>query len=281
MFTAPSSYLIAISRPRFYSYLFGPFIVGLAAGAASLQQLQSPLLLLLLFFFVFPANLFLYGINDLFDGDTDQFNPKKKKHEHLLRASEHQLLRKVLAAIIVFTLILSYFLPLVAAGLFLLFLLLGAFYSAPPFRFKARPFFDAYSNILYVLPGFLGYYLVTNQLPSIPVVIACWSWAVGMHVFSAVPDIAPDKKAGITTTAVLLGKEKSLLFIGLHWTIFSIICLQFIGLWGVMSLIYPAIIVHILFNKSVSLQRVYWWFPYINTAFGFLAFWYFFLPLLI
>lgn len=277
---AQLSNILKISRPRFYSYLFGPFIVGAAAGISSIQQLYSPLFIGLLLFFIFPANLFLYGINDYFDNDTDQFNQKKKSQEHLLQQKERKILLLLLIIAAGMALAFCFWLPSTSRFLLLLFLFLSTFYSAPPIRFKARPFLDAYSNVLYILPGLIGYQVMTDTIASLITLVAAWAWAVGMHTFSAIPDIIPDKKAGITTTAVLLGTTKALWFVGIHWSIFAAILMYTLGNWGVIGLVYPTLIGWIMINKTISINNVYWWFPLINTIVGFFAFWYFLFPIL-
>jgi lycopene elongase/hydratase (dihydrobisanhydrobacterioruberin-forming) len=74
------SKLIAISRPRFWMYLLGPYLIGYAL-AVSFHGTEYPYglsyIFLFLLLFTLPANLFLYGINDMYDGDTDRENPKK------------------------------------------------------------------------------------------------------------------------------------------------------------------------------------------------------------
>lgn len=273
--------LLAISRPKFYSYLFGPFIVGLAAATTTQQQLFSWDVLLLLFFFIFPANLFLYGVNDLFDHDTDQFNQKKRGPEHLLKRSEHSVLVYSLLAVVLFSAVIYFFVSPTVRFLLLIFMFLSTFYSAPPIRFKSRPILDAYSNVLYIFPGLIGYALLTGEMPSFSILIACWAWAVGMHAFSAIPDILPDAKAGITTTAVLMGEKAALCFVGVHWLVFSILITNMLGNWGVVTFIYPGLIIWLLINPQIAINKIYWWFPVVNTIIGFIGFWYFFLPVLL
>ncbi|MEF8937724.1 MAG: lycopene elongase, partial [Halovenus sp.] len=70
-------YLFWLSRPRFWFYLAGPVIVGVVYGASSQADLFTPLTVELFLYFLIPANIFLYGINDIFDADIDQLNPKK------------------------------------------------------------------------------------------------------------------------------------------------------------------------------------------------------------
>lgn len=70
--------LIKISRPRFWIYEVGPYIIGIAAAAHG--DYSAWLLLPTLVFFVFftyPANIYIYGINDAYDYDTDKLNPKR------------------------------------------------------------------------------------------------------------------------------------------------------------------------------------------------------------
>lgn len=264
-----------ISRPRFYSYLFGPFLVGAAAGADSLQDFTDPWFWILLSFFLVPANLFLYGINDLFDEETDTFNAKKQSKEHLLQQKERQTLEVFLLAIVLLTAWLGFQMILLPLSLLCVFMILAASYSAPPIRFKARPFFDCYSNILYAVPGFLGYALFSNQLPSLPVIILAWAWTAGMHTYSAVPDIAADMKAGIQTTATKLGAERALMFVLIHWTIFALLVSWLLPLpWGLLAWVYPALAIYTRRNLP-KIDQLYWLFPAITTTIGFLAFWYF------
>ncbi len=70
-------YLLRLSRPRFWLYLGGPVIVAVAYAADGPADLFSPLAVALFLYFTLPANVFLYGVNDVFDADVDEHNPKK------------------------------------------------------------------------------------------------------------------------------------------------------------------------------------------------------------
>ncbi|HBE82737.1 MAG TPA: lycopene elongase, partial [Blastocatellia bacterium] len=48
--------LLKISRPRFWVYVFGPYLVGLAAAAASANDLLRPGSIVFGLYFLFPAN---------------------------------------------------------------------------------------------------------------------------------------------------------------------------------------------------------------------------------
>ena len=144
-------YLFWLSRPRFWLYLAGPVVVGVAYAADSPSELFSPLAIALFAYFLIPANVFLYGINDVFDADIDQENPKKDDKE--VRYEGGPL---VIAAVFGCAAVGLALIPFLnAAALFPLglFYLLATEYSAPPLRFKTTPILDSISNGLYALPG--------------------------------------------------------------------------------------------------------------------------------
>ncbi len=268
--------LIKISRPHFWIYLLGPYIVGYLLGSDTPQALLSINFLFLIALFSFPTNLFLYGINDLYDKATDKHNPKKKSREHLLQASQRRvLMHSIIVSLFIFLIGLAFFQPSPIAKLLgLLFLFLGWSYSAPPFRWKGKPILDSVSNVLYLLPGLMGYAQLTNQLPPLLLILALWAWTTAMHLFSAVPDIEADKRASLLTTAVLYGKEYSLILCGALWSVFSLGLLIFFPTpWSLLTLIYPALPILLLWKPLLSIEKVYWLFPTINCVLGGLAFW--------
>ncbi len=263
-----------ISRPRFWGYLAGPYIIGYISGVQTQSEIVSIFFFSHLFYFVTFANLLLYGINDYFDTDTDQFNKKKSSHEHKLLLSE----KRKLLLFIGISLFVSFGFFIMQTSLlsffwFALFIVMSIFYSAPPIRFKIHPFFDSASNILYAIPAFLAYAQITNQFPSLNVFLSAFCWTAAMHLFSAIPDIKPDKKAHITTTAVYLGENISLITCALLWSFTSLITLTIPLLfpWSIFVLIYPLMPLFLLRNTSL-LEYVYWRFPYITMVLGLILF---------
>ena len=267
-------YWLALSRPRFWMYVLGPAGLGAMAGVGS-GSIDGGVILLLvtvLVFFTFPLNLFIYGINDLFDADTDALNPKKQKQEVLLQSARRQSLRRILILITILSALISLFLPPPARIAWFLFLFLGWSYSAPPLRWKIRLFLDAYSNVLYVFPAWVTYGLLTSQWLDSRWLILGLFWTAGMHTFSAVPDISADRTANVRTSAVVFGREKALLFVGLNWIMAVAIALYLAGPFGLIMLIYPSLVVVVYFNWQ-PIERVYWWFPWINGIVGTCSFW--------
>jgi 4-hydroxybenzoate polyprenyltransferase len=100
-------------------------------------------------------------------------------------------------------------------------------------------------------------------------------WTSAMHLFSAVPDIEADKRANVTTTAVLINVIPSLLLCFAFWLIFAIILVFIVPWnppWSVLMFVYPAIPLYLLLRRSANIERIYWLFPYWNAIFGLILF---------
>jgi 4-hydroxybenzoate polyprenyltransferase len=274
------SLAISVSRTRFWIYTGGTFVVGYALGMESWLAFFLPAYTLFLLYFFFPANVFIYGVNDYWDEETDRTNPKKDEKEHRLGDGEERRdLRTVLLAVTGLSLALLPVMDATARLIFLAFLFLAYFYSAPPFRFKEIPFLDFSSNMLYIMPGIFGFYLAAGTLPPLVLVFAGYLHIAGMHLFSAIPDIDCDRRAGITTTAVLLGRRSSLALCLVFWTLLSLLVVILAGGCPLSYLVflYPAIPLALLLTPRLSLEEVYWYLPGLNTALGGLTFAVFFL----
>jgi 4-hydroxybenzoate polyprenyltransferase len=258
-------YLLRLSRPRFWLYLAGPVVVGVAYAATSVGELFAPLALALFAYFLLPANVFLYGVNDIFDADIDAENPKKEGREVRYRGS-----RLVVVAVVVSGLLgLAFvpFLPLAAVGTLALFGFLSVEYSAPPLRFKTTPFLDSLSNGLYILPGVVAYTALAGQLPPLGAIVGGWLWTMGMHTFSAIPDIEPDRAAGIQTTATYLGRFNTFLYCALMWLLAAVAFVYVHPFFTVVLMLYPLLVFGITFAR-VDVDEAYWWYPIINSLAG-------------
>jgi 4-hydroxybenzoate polyprenyltransferase len=258
-------YLLRLSRPRFWLYLAGPVVVGVAYAATSVGELFAPVALALFAYFLLPANVFLYGVNDIFDADIDAENPKKEGREVRYRGS-----RLVVAAVAVSGLLgLAFvpFLPLAAVGVLAVFGFLSVEYSAPPLRFKTTPFLDSLSNGLYILPGVVSYTALAGQLPPLGAIVGGWLWTMGMHTFSAIPDIEPDRRAGIETTATYLGRFNTFLYCAGMWLLAAVAFVYVHPFFTVVLMLYPLLVFGITFAR-VDVDEAYWWYPIINSLAG-------------
>lgn len=267
-------YIFKISRIRFWLYLAGPFIIGYLFGITKLSDLLSYKFFLGLLFFLIPANIFLYGVNDYFDYDTDRLNPKKKSKEQLVTEKiRKNLVIWLYGCVILF---IGYALNIRIPSLIILvlFFLLSLFYSAPPLRFKSKPFIDSFSNILYFLPGVIAYIETSGNLPSWILIIGFMCWTSAMHLYSAIPDISYDRKAGLKTTAVFFGKTKSLWICFLLWLIFFLCIIQsiysnYIPIYAIFWIlgIYPLMVAFIITFRT-DIEKAYWYYPYITAVVG-------------
>ncbi|MFT4305105.1 MAG: prenyltransferase [Candidatus Woesearchaeota archaeon] len=270
--------LFKISRPRFWFYLAGPFLIG-AAATNSLEIFKEPWFYILFFYFLIFANVYLYGINDYFDNDTDKYNLKKegKKESRLDNINSRRILLFYILFFIILSNLILIFLPTIESKLYLIiFLFLATFYSAPPLRFKKRRIIDSLSNILYIIPALVSFSLIAVDIKiDWFIITSAWSWAFAMHLFSAIPDIEPDKKAKLKTTAILFGQTNSLWLCFFFWLIFSLIIIlkSYLIPLSFLFLIYPAIPLYLIIKK-IPAEKIYWYFPYITSILGFFSFWY-------
>ncbi len=266
--------LINVSRPRFWLYLFGPALIGLAVSEQPLMYGSNARILALLLLWTLPANFFLYGINDLMDSDTDSLNEKKDTYERRLATSHRSYVRIGVGLSVLF--MLSGFLLTqdVTARLSLaIFIMLGFAYSASPVRLKARPLLDSASNVLYVMPAIMIAAACGQIIPS-SAVVGGWAWSSAMHLFSAIPDISADSQAKLRTTAVVLGAPKSLMLCALLWSVSAGVALWFFS-FSIVSMIavgYAALPLFLLRSDRESLFSVYRRMPIVNAIAGFALF---------
>jgi len=256
--------LLKRSRPRFWLYLAGPVLVGAAYGARSVPDLFSAPAVVLFVYFLLPANVFLYGVNDVFDADVDAENPKKEGRE--VRYTGDPVVVGLVFASALAGLVLAAWLP-DAAPWIVGFLLLGAAYSAPPLRLKTSPPLDSVSNGLYVLPGVAAYAALAGGNPPLAAIAGGWLWTMAMHTFSAIPDIKPDREAGIRTLATVLGRWGTLAYCGVVWTLAAAAFALLDPRGGLLLLLYPALVVA-WESRGIAIDRAYWYYPAINTLVG-------------
>ncbi|MFB6157702.1 MAG: prenyltransferase [Haloferacaceae archaeon] len=258
-------YLLVLSRPRFWLYLAGPVVVGVTFAARTPAELFDPVAVALFAYFLLPGNVLLYGVNDVFDADVDVENPKKEGREVRFEGDP-----AVVAAVVAAGLLGLALFPAVdrAAWPWLAgFFALGIEYSAPPLRFKTTPVLDSVSNGLYVLPGAAAYAALAGTAPPLAAVAGGWLWTMGMHTFSAIPDIEPDRRAGIRTTATVLGEKRAYVYCAACWLSAAVVFSALSQHLALLLLAYP-VVVFLIFWSGIDVARAYWWYPALNTLVG-------------
>ena len=259
-----------LSRPRFWIYVFGPYLVGLAAGATQRADFARWPLIIYGFFFLFPSNLLIYGVNDIFDYETDKRNAKKTDYETLVAPQERRGLWKIIAATNLPFLLTLHVANGQAIAALAAFLFFSLFYSMPPIRAKTKPILDSAFNVLYICPGIFAYYLIGGHALSWPLVLAAWCWAMAMHAYSAVPDITADSAAGLQTVATFLGLRGTLIFCLLLYATAAMLAFSVLSF---LSLILGTIYVGLMLaslqaGTEQGVMRLYRGFPLINTISG-------------
>ena len=213
------SRLFHISRPVLWINTVGPATVGMWLAG----QLWAWEALPILIWLTLPFNLLIYGVNDVFDQETDAKNPRKGTLEGArIRPEEvHPIWTGVLLTNLPFLAYFILFLPAGATLWMLLYALLFAGYSVPPARFKARPYLDSLSNIAYAFP--LVFTPLALHAPVVwPAAVGLMAWSAAKHTFDAVQDVDEDRKVGVETTAVRLGPKGVVLWSGFFWALATV-----------------------------------------------------------
>ncbi|PSP84126.1 lycopene elongase [Halobacteriales archaeon QS_6_64_34] len=259
-------YLFWLSRPRFWLYQGGPVVVAVTYAADSPGELFSPLAVALFLYFTIPANVFLYGVNDIFDRDIDEHNPKKDEGREVSYRGDSVVVAVIVASGLLAAGLLPW-LPALGSLALVSWAALSVEYSAPPLRFKTTPFLDSLSNGLYILPGVVAYAAIEGVTPPASAVAGAWLWTMGMHTFSAIPDIEPDREAGIETTATFLGESNTYYYCVMCWLTAAFVFTYTHWVFGALLLVYPGLVFGIL-AVGVDIDEAYWWYPTINTLVG-------------
>jgi 4-hydroxybenzoate polyprenyltransferase len=208
--------LIHISRPVLWINTVGPATVGMWLSGDLWRWDFLPIVLWL----TLPFNLLIYGVNDIFDRETDAKNPRKGTLEgaRIRVEEERPIALGVLLTNLPFLLYFVFVLPTSATLWMLLYVLLFVGYSVPPARFKARPYLDSLSNAAYAFPlVFVPLALVAPILW--PAAVGLMAWSAAKHTFDAVQDVDEDRRVGIETTAVRLGPRGVVLWSGFLWAL--------------------------------------------------------------
>ena len=161
-------------------------------------------------YFLIPYNLAMYGINDVFDYESDLRNPRKGGVEGaLLDPSIH---RTTLWAAVITNV--PFLVALVALGSPLSWLVLAVSvfaviaYSAKGLRFKEKPLLDSItSSTHFVSPAVYGLALAGAVFtPALwLILISFFLWGMASHAFGAVQDVIADREGGLASIATVIG----------------------------------------------------------------------------
>lgn len=202
--------LFLTSRPLSWVNTAFPFA---AAYVLAVREVDVTLIVGTVFFLV-PYNFAMYGINDVFDYQSDLRNPRKGGVEGaLLDPRWHRpvlWLSGILALPFVVYLVIVGDWPswiALAVSLFAV-----AAYSAGGLRFKERPVLDSItSSTHFVSPAVYGLLLAgaTWDGALVALLAAFFLWGAASHAFGAVQDVVADREGGIASIATVIGARRT------------------------------------------------------------------------
>lgn len=177
----------------------------------------------LLLWATLPFNLLIYGVNDIFDQDTDAQNARKGGVEgaRIARSETRGIALAIVLLNLPFLIYFALTMPTDALAWVAAYILVFVFYSAPPLRFKARVALDALSNAAYAFP-LVFVPLALGEQPVWAAALALMAWSVAKHTYDAIQDIEEDRDVGIRTTAVALGVRGALLWSASWWALSTV-----------------------------------------------------------
>ena len=175
------------SRPLSWVNTAYPFA---AAYLVTVGRIDVMFVIGTLFFFI-PYNVAMYGINDVFDYESDILNPRKggvegavvtpRQHRAILWTSALVCIPFVVYLVLVGTAASN---AVLALSLFAL-----VAYSIKGLRFKERPFLDSItSSTHFVSPALFAIVLTTGTVTTAQGLVlgAFFLWGVASHAFGAV-----------------------------------------------------------------------------------------------
>jgi 4-hydroxybenzoate polyprenyltransferase len=199
------------SRPVSWINTAYPFAAGYLVAT---RRLDLSFLLGTLYFLI-PYNLMLYGVNDIFDYESDLSNPRKGGIEGAILKPAHWRTMWWLIAVANLP-FLGYLLlqgDVVSKAWLLALVFLVLAYSLKHLRFKERPFLDSLTASSHFFGPLVYAWLIAGAPKGWwPALIAFCAWGMASHAFGAVQDVQADRAAGIGSIATVIGSRLTVAF---------------------------------------------------------------------
>lgn len=205
------SLLFSVSRPISWINTAFPFasVYLLFGGGLDARLIIGSL------FFLIPYNLLMYGVNDVYDYESDIRNPRKGGIEGAITPKNfHPLILGAAAgSCLPFIVYLAFHGTLVSLTTLLVVVFFVVAYSLKGLRFKEIPVLDSITSSLhFVGPALFALSLFGFPITAWPFVAAFFLWGIASHAFGAVSDILPDREASISSIATVLGARGTVRF---------------------------------------------------------------------
>ena len=219
--------LLLASRPVSWVNTAYPFALTYVLLA---RPLHVGVLVVGIVYFLVPYNLAVYGINDVFDYESDLRNPRKGGVEGAVL--DPRLHRPILLAVVVTNV--PFLVALVAFGGPASWIVLAVSmfavvaYSLAGLRFKERPVLDSVtSSTHFVSPAVYAAALAGSALDARAVLLLCafFCWGMASHAFGAVQDVSADRAGGIASIATVFGARPTVLLAGALYLVAGVLAL--------------------------------------------------------
>ncbi|MFV2143705.1 prenyltransferase [Isoptericola sp. G70] len=205
--------LVGSSRPVSWVNTAYPFAAAFVMAGGIAGTGVTELVLGTLYFLV-PYNLLMYGLNDVWDYESDLRNPRKGGIEGVVLSRRwHRL--TVWAAVVTNLPFLGYLVTVgdaASTAVLAVSVFAVVAYSAPRLRFKERPVLDsATSSTHFVSPAVFGVALADGSFsgPVLAALAGFFCWGMASQAFGAVQDVEADRAAGIGSVATWLGAGRT------------------------------------------------------------------------
>lgn len=270
--------ILATSRPISWVNTAYPFAAAylLAGGGADWKFIVGTL------FFLFPYNLVMYGVNDVFDYESDLRNPRKGGVEGavLSRQTHRLILRSCLILSVPFLAVLAIAGNALSNAVLLVSVAALLAYSAPHVRFKERAGLDSLTSAVhFVSPAVYGWVLAGTPLQTTQwlVFTAFLLWGMASHALGAIQDIIPDREAKLGSIAAALSARTTIYLVLAAYLLSGM--LLALGVSGIAALAAVLVVPYVLNvlphlgvtdASSGTVNRAWKRFLWINYLCGFL-----------
>lgn len=266
--------LFVISRPISWPNTAYPFAAGylVSGGALDLIFVIGTL------YFLGPYNLLMYGVNDVYDYESDIKNPRKGGIEGAVtpKTFHPTILWVAFASNIPFIIALL----LLGSSLSALVLAIVVFfviaYSFKGLRFKEKPLLDSITSSMHFVGPLLFALSLTGLDDSAWLYVAAFfMWGMASHAYGAVQDIIPDREGKLSSIATVLGARTTVWFAIVLYAASAVLVALGGGLSIIVALVGLSYVLNILpyitvTDKTSGQTRPGWRrFIWLNYATGF------------
>lgn len=234
--------ILLISRPISWPNTAYPFAAGYLVSGGQFDIL----FIVATLYFLIPYNILMYGVNDVFDYESDIRNPRKGGIEGAReqKAFHPTIIKAVLLTNIPFILWILASGTVLSNSIFVALLFFVIAYSIAKLRFKEVPVLDSVtSSIHFVGPLVFALSVTGFSSEHLPYVLAFFLWGAASHAFGAVQDILPDREGNLASVATVFGARLTTRIVFALYILSSLILISqgpLAAVVGVTGLIYAA-----------------------------------------